>query len=271
MNKFVVAALFIICSLTQSFSQKDLSSYSFVVVPDKYDFQFEKDQYQLNSLTKFLFNKHGFHAFFNNELPNVERCDGLWADIVRESGFIWTKMRVVIKDCNDEVIYTSEEGRSKLKEYGKAYQDGIRKAFESIIALGVRQKEMNVFDFSEETSEVKNQVTEAGEVKEDRVEEKVEEVKESLPAEVLDKTDIRSKDTFYENNGKVFILKEVAGGYKLYELIADSLTLKGLINQEADGLSFKDTSGNSFNCTFDDDRNLVISTSFQELIFKYQR
>ena len=265
MNKYVAAAVVFIFSISTLFSQKDLNSYSFVVVPEKYDFQFENDQYKLNSLTKFLFNKYGFHAFFNNELPNVDRCDGLWADVTRQSGFVWTKVVVVLKDCNGEVVYQSNEGKSKLKEYAKAYQQGIRTAFESIITLGVKQKELNVFDFSKETQQEETTVVVT---EEEPIETKVE---QKLPTEVLDKTAIKSVDTFYENNGKVFILKELEAGYKLYELIDEKLSLKGQIEKVDDSLFFTDISGNRFNCVFDDSKNLVITTSFQEMIFKYQR
>ncbi|MDC8005596.1 hypothetical protein POV27_16170 [Aureisphaera galaxeae] len=267
MNKYVVAVFFIIFSLSKGYSQLDLSSYSFVVVPDKYEFQFENDQYKLNSLTKFLFNKYGFHAYFNKELPNVERCDGLWADVTRQSGFIWTKVNVVLRDCNGEVIYTSDEGKSKLKEYGKAYQEGIREAFQSIIALGVNQKEIREFDFTKDPP--KQDVEEVTEEKKEET--AVVEVKKELPKETLEKTAIRSNDSFYENNGKVFILKEKEEGFKLYELLDDQLTLKGQIEKVEEGMTFTDTSGNTFNCSFDDERNLVIATSFQEMVFRYQR
>ncbi len=46
-----------------AFSQSNLNNYKYVIVPKKYDFLKEKDQYQLNSLTEFLFNKYGFQAF----------------------------------------------------------------------------------------------------------------------------------------------------------------------------------------------------------------
>jgi len=78
MKNLVVFAL-VFCFISVGFSQESLSDYSFVVVPEKYDFVSEADKYQLNSLTKFLFNKHGFNAYFDREMPDVRRCDGLWA------------------------------------------------------------------------------------------------------------------------------------------------------------------------------------------------
>jgi len=56
-------------------------------------FLHEDDQFQLNSLTKFLLNKHGFNALFNTEVPdNVRRCDGLWAEVLKTSGLVYTNL-----------------------------------------------------------------------------------------------------------------------------------------------------------------------------------
>jgi hypothetical protein len=74
--------------------QERLSAFDYVVVPDRFDFQYERDQYQINSLLKFLFNKHGFHAFFPSELPDVSRCDGLYAEIEQVNGFVWTEVSI---------------------------------------------------------------------------------------------------------------------------------------------------------------------------------
>ena len=44
------------------YSQSNLNDYKYIIVPNKFDFLKEKDQYQLNSLAAFLFNKYGFLA-----------------------------------------------------------------------------------------------------------------------------------------------------------------------------------------------------------------
>ena len=69
MNKLIIAFVFSLAFVFSGYSQKEkLSNYSFIVVPKKFDFQFSDDQYQLNSLLKFLFNKHGFHDYFYQRL-----------------------------------------------------------------------------------------------------------------------------------------------------------------------------------------------------------
>ena len=55
MKKFLLMLLCTGFSLTTGFSQKTLSDYSYVTVPEKFEFLSKKDDYLLNSLTKFLF------------------------------------------------------------------------------------------------------------------------------------------------------------------------------------------------------------------------
>lgn len=124
--------------------EERLSAFDYVVVPERFDFQYERDQYQFNSLLKFLFNKNGFHAYFPNELPDVSRCDGLYADIQHESGFVWTELSVRLLDCDGILFYQTKPGRSKLKDFAKIYQQALRMAFESIEILGVRQGELEI-------------------------------------------------------------------------------------------------------------------------------
>lgn len=190
--------LLLLCSfiLSPVFSQESPSDYSFVVVPERFDFQYEKGQYQLNSLTKFLFEKAGFNPFYDQELPNVSRCDGLWADVVRENGFIWTKAIVVLKDCEGNEVFRSGEGRSKLKEYGKAYSQAIRIAFESIQAMEVQQPDPVVYD---EFIKSKTQVVDS--TQEDPVnEEKID----TTTVYISDKYELRPSGSSYNlfENGK---------------------------------------------------------------------
>ena len=124
--------------------EERLSAFDYVVVPDRFGFQYERDQYQINSLLKFLFNKHGFHAFFPSELPDVSRCDGLYAEIEQVNGFVWTEVSIRLLDCDGILFYQPKSGRSKLKDFAKAYSEAVRMAFESIEILGVRQGQLEI-------------------------------------------------------------------------------------------------------------------------------
>jgi hypothetical protein len=96
----------VLCNLVNiGFSQSNLNDYKYVIVPTKYDFLKGADQYQLNSLTKFLFNKYGFTAIMEDEpfpedLAN-NRCLAMDAKVEKESGLLKTKLKVSLKDCNN--------------------------------------------------------------------------------------------------------------------------------------------------------------------------
>ena len=147
MKIFQIIVVLFLCVTSKGFSQNSISDYSYIIVSDKFEFQDEKDKYQLNSLIKFLFNKHGFHAYFKDEIPNnVRRCDGLYADAEGKPGFIVTKVELVIRDCNGVEVFRSIQGKSNIKDYKKAYYEASREAFISVRDLYVNQKAINTYE-----------------------------------------------------------------------------------------------------------------------------
>lgn len=122
------------------FSQT-VNDYKAVIVPIKFDFSKGVNPYRLSTLTKSNLGKAGFQAFYENEqLPEGygERCELLYADVRKDSGFLVTKLYVEFKDCFGKVIYTSEIGRSKEKEYDLAYREALDMAFMSVYKLSYK-------------------------------------------------------------------------------------------------------------------------------------
>jgi hypothetical protein len=115
---------------------QDLNSYKYVLVPSKFDFLKESNQYQMNELAVFLFEKYGFKTYMaNGEKPTdwaQESCNTLYADIIEGGGLFVTTLKVELKDCKNHLLFTSEEGNSKEKDFKKAYQEALRNAFKSI-------------------------------------------------------------------------------------------------------------------------------------------
>ena len=119
------------------FSQEiNLDKYQYIVVADKFDFVSEKDQYQTSSLTKFLLEKKGFKVFLTSDkLPKdlqINRCVALFAAIKDDSNMFTIKNTIEIKDCYGEILFSSQEGKSKEKDYKKGYQEAIRNAYETM-------------------------------------------------------------------------------------------------------------------------------------------
>ncbi|MDX8553192.1 hypothetical protein MK851_06070 [Tenacibaculum sp. 1B UA] len=153
MKKILFIALFV---TTASFAQKTINNYKYVIVPNKFDFVKGKDKYQTSSLTKFLFNKYGFTALLENEkLPDDvvnNRCLALTGVVKDDSSLFTTKSIVELRDCYNKVVFTSQVGKSKEKDYKKAYHEAIRNAFKSVQALKYTYKP------SKEVAAVKEEV-----------------------------------------------------------------------------------------------------------------
>ncbi|WP_272149904.1 hypothetical protein [Tenacibaculum aiptasiae] len=139
MRKIFFVFLLITASV---FSQNSVNNYKYVIVPVKFDFLKKADQYQTSSLTKFFFNKHGFKAFLSNEeLPEdlvKNRCKALIGSINDASGMFNTKSVVELRDCYNNLVYSSKEGKSLLKDYKRAYHEAIRNAFKSFDGLNYK-------------------------------------------------------------------------------------------------------------------------------------
>ena len=136
MKKTLFLILFLATSL--GFSQS-LNDYKYAIVPSKFEFLKEKDQFRLNTLTKLLMEKYGFITYYDSDvLPNevVEsNCNKVYVDVKSNGNLFVTKLTVVLKDCKNAVVYTSTEGRSREKELQVAYNQALREAFSSFDKL----------------------------------------------------------------------------------------------------------------------------------------
>ena len=250
---------------TNAISQNtNLSDYSYVIIPEQFDFLKGKDQYQMNSMSKFYFEKSGFNAYLAGSSPNANRCDGLYANVEELRVVFGTKLQIVLRDCNDNEIYRSQEGKSKYKEFDKTYQDALRKAFSSIEALRVNQKDLvllsdnnNNTTFSKET---KPNVEDA-----ELPKPKVSRVSGNLLPD--------AKFSNYSSGGKTFLLRKTTEGYSLYEESAsseDGLLLKGKIIVMDKVVKYMDTSGKVSDAAFDPSGNLTIKDGSSEAIYLSQ-
>lgn len=119
-----------------AFSQKRLNSYQYIIVSDKFDFFKSSDKYQTSSLTKFLFNKKGYKAYLSSdEKPTdvtLNNCLALYATIKDSSGMFTIGTLIELRDCNNKLLFTSEKGKSRKKEFKAAYHQAIREAFKDV-------------------------------------------------------------------------------------------------------------------------------------------
>ncbi|TRZ44245.1 hypothetical protein [Robertkochia solimangrovi] len=132
---FLLLIFFTYAGIAQS---TDVNSYKYLIVPKKYDFQKYPNQYRINTLVKFLFEEEGFNAIYDDERPDElisNPCGALTAEVDNRSGIFSSKVAILLKDCRGNVVFSSEEGKSKIKDYEPSYQEAIREAFDSVKSL----------------------------------------------------------------------------------------------------------------------------------------
>jgi len=130
-----VLVLFLLISLS-AHSQSTINNYKYVLVPEKFT-QF-KEPYQnlLKSLTKGLLEDKGFTVYSENagippEVAN-NKCQALKADLLQKGGMLTTEITLLLKDCQGNVVYKSNTGKSREKDYSTAYNMALRDAFTSV-------------------------------------------------------------------------------------------------------------------------------------------
>ncbi|TCI92536.1 hypothetical protein [Tenacibaculum sp. M341] len=148
--KKIIFFLFITATLT---AQKSIHNYKYVIVPRQFKSFKGEDKYQINSLVKFLLKKNNFNTYFGDETFPADlaknRCLALTADLADDSGMFTTRTTLKLTDCYNRVIFTSKVGKSKIKDYKRAFHEATRKSFESVKALNYKyipseNEEMNV-------------------------------------------------------------------------------------------------------------------------------
>ena len=139
MKKILLLTAILFTGMCFAQTLETINNYKYVIVPEKFEFFKEKNQYNLNTYTKMVFEKQGFKVFFSNDkMPDelaLNKCMALYGDLINDSGMLATNLFIVIKDCGGKVLFTSERGRSKQKEYPKAYLEALREASNSLTVL----------------------------------------------------------------------------------------------------------------------------------------
>lgn len=239
MKSILSICAFLFVFNTKGFSQETINAYKYVVVPNSFNFLNEPNQYQTNALAKFLFEKYGFNALMaDDEFPedlNNNRCLALYADVEKHKAFLNTKLQVHLKDCNNKIVYSSEMGQSREKEYDKVYNLALRDAFQSFETLNYAyQPNANILaksapvassapqnDAAQQEVERLRQELESLKKKQETAEivvmepantEKIEEVQKEIKKEV--KTTIK-EETKSDESIQTLFANPVANGYTI--------------------------------------------------------
>ncbi len=191
--KYLLLAFFGIFSFI-GFSQAELNNYKYVIVPKHFDDFKKTNQYNTSTKVKHLLSQKGFHAVYDDALPEdlvKNRCLGVAVKMDNKSSMFSTKVGLKFIDCFSKTVYTTQEGKSKIKEYNEAYGDAIKKALSSL--NGFTYEYTAKVDEKPIAISFKNDVKELDKTKEE-VQEKAEMKKEGHIEQVATKENQSFKD-----------------------------------------------------------------------------
>ena len=236
----------------------------YVRVPQKYQFLEEKNQYQLNALTAFLFEKEGLEAIFDEPQPTgLHPCNIFQVDVHDDSNYFTTKLYISLTNCNNEVVYKSKVGTSREKEYKAAFQEALRKAAESLSGVaselkstGNNSKVVSLKITSEEAEAKTSQNSKVPEVIVDPVVSSEEIEKAEKVGEKEQTKKVNNSRNFLKGT-EIFVLKETSSGFNLFTKSENHKFATLLKSGGGDNYLFssEELSGNAF---FDTEGNLVV-------------
>ena len=222
MARRIIFLLFFLIFSLQTYSQVSLNDYKYIIVPKKYDFLSEENKYQLNVLTKFLFEKNNFSVVYDDSFPEdyaANNCLGLRSNVINKKSLLSTKLYVELRDCRDQVVFTSEIGISKIKNYKASYQDALRKAFKSFEQLNYKYVPKE--NTNENITVVQNKPVKKVEEASEKVQNATSETKKTIDKQVSaaknEVTTTVAKENPNKNDEALLYAQPTANGFQLID------------------------------------------------------
>ena len=108
-----------------SFSQQN----KVIIISNKYEFQKEKNTYNINNMLKAILVSNNYQVFFQDEVLPVEvaqnKCNALTGVLIDNSNLLVTKMKFQIRDCQNNLLFETAEVKTREKDIQNAYIETI--------------------------------------------------------------------------------------------------------------------------------------------------
>ncbi len=118
--KKILVLLIVLFSII-SFAQKK----QIILISSKFDFQKEKNSYNINNMLKAILTSNNYEVYFDDAVLPIEiaqnRCNALTGVLVDNSNLFLTKVKLQIKDCQNNLLFETAEVKSREKNI----QDGF--------------------------------------------------------------------------------------------------------------------------------------------------
>lgn len=124
MKNFSILAL-VFLSIT-SFAQQNKA----IIISNKYEFQKEKNTYNINTMLKAILISNSYQVFFEDEELPMEiaqnKCNALTGVLIDNSNLLVRKIKFQIRDCQNNLLFETAEVKTREKDIQNAYIEIIK-------------------------------------------------------------------------------------------------------------------------------------------------
>lgn len=101
-----------------------------IIISNKYEFQKEKNTYNINSMLKAILVSNNYQVFFDDEELPFEiaqnKCNALTGVLIDNSNLLVRKIKFQIRDCQNNLLYETAEVKTREKDIQNAYIETIK-------------------------------------------------------------------------------------------------------------------------------------------------
>lgn len=124
MKNFLVL-VFVFLSITSFAQEKKV-----IIISNKYEFQKEKNTYNINTMLKAILISNSYQVFFEDEELPMEiaqnKCNALTGVLIDNSNLLVRKIKFQIRDCQNNLLFETAEVKTKEKDIQNAYIEAIK-------------------------------------------------------------------------------------------------------------------------------------------------
>ena len=101
-----------------------------IIISNKYEFQKEKNTYNINTMLKAILISNSYQVFFDDEELPVEiaqnKCNALTGVLIDNSNLLVRKIKFQIRDCQNNLLFETAEVKTREKDIQNAYIEIIK-------------------------------------------------------------------------------------------------------------------------------------------------
>lgn len=101
-----------------------------IIISNKYEFQKEKNTYNINSMLKAILVSNNYQVFFDDEELPFEiaqnKCNALTGVLIDNSNLLVRKIKFQIRDCQNNLLFETAEVKTREKDIQNAYIETIK-------------------------------------------------------------------------------------------------------------------------------------------------